>query len=72
MIDKLRDIRHDHDESQRDLAKAIGFHHVQIARYETGQNTPSIEYIIKFCEHYNVSADYILGLKYGLEWPRKE
>lgn len=70
MIERLRATRIDHDESQRDLAKAIGFHHVQIARYETGENTPPINYIIAFCNHYHVSADYILGLPKHLNWPR--
>ena len=70
MIEKMIDIRTDHDESQRDLAKAIGFHQVQIARYETGTNTPPINYIIAFCRHYGVSADYLLGLPKGLNWPR--
>ncbi len=67
---RMIDTREDHDETQRDLAKAIAFHHVQIARYETEANKPPIEYIIRFCQHYNVSADYILGLPKDLEWPR--
>lgn len=71
MIQRMIDERKDHDESQRDLAKAIGYHHVQIARYERGTNTPPIDYIIKFCEHYKVSADYILGLQRHLRWPRE-
>lgn len=71
MIQRMIEERIDHDESQRDLAKAIGYHHVQIARYERGTNTPSIDYIIKFCEHYKVSADYILGLPKHLRWTRE-
>lgn len=71
MTDRMVAIRTDHDESQRTLAKAIGFHHVQIARYETGVNTPSIEYLVKFCEHYRVSADYILGIPKGYDYPRE-
>ena len=39
MIQKMIDVRTDHDETQRELAKAIGYHQVQIARYETGENT---------------------------------
>ena len=70
MQQRMIDTRNDHDESQRDLAKAIGYHHVQIARYETGANKIPTEYIIRFCEHYGVSADYILGLPKGLSWPR--
>lgn len=70
MIKKMIDIRNDNDETQRELAKAIGYHHVQIARYEKGTNTPSIEYLKRFCEHYKVSSDYILGLPRNLQWPR--
>jgi len=70
MTHRLSAIRADHDESQRDLAKAIGWHQVQIARYETGKVTPPIDFIIAFCTHYNVSADYVLGLPKGLHWPR--
>ena len=71
MIQRMIDIRTDHDESQRELAAAIGYHQVQIARYETGQNTPPIAYLVKFCQHYHVSADYILGLPRDGQWPRE-
>ena len=71
MIQRMIDIRIDHDETQRQLAAALGYHQVQIARYETGHNTPPIAYLVKFCEHSHVSADYILGLPSNLDWPRK-
>ena len=71
MIQRMIDIRIDHDETQRQLAAALGYHQVQIARYETGHNTPPIAYLVKVCEHYHVSADYILGLPSNLDWPRK-
>lgn len=71
MIRRMVEIRQDNDETQRELAKAIGFHQVQIARYETGKITPPITYLVKICEHYKVSADYILGLPKGLNWPRE-
>ena len=51
MIQRMIDVRTDHDETQRQLAAAIGYHQVQIARYETGFNTPPIAYLVKFCEH---------------------
>lgn len=70
MIQRMIDIRVDNDESQRKLAEAIGYHQVQIARYETGRNTPPIAYLVKFCEHYGISADYVLGLPRDLKWPR--
>lgn len=70
MFERMIATRIDHDETQRELAKAIGWHYVQIAEYEKGKHTPSINYIIAFCQHYHVSADYILGLPRGLDWPR--
>lgn len=71
MIQRMIDTRKDHDESQKALAEAIGWHRVQIAKYELGINTPSIEYLVKFCEHYRVSADYILGIPKGYDYPRE-
>lgn len=70
MIEKMVAIRIDADETQRELANKIGWHQVQIARYEKGHVTPPISYLEKFCEHYQVSADYLLGLPKGLKWPR--
>jgi len=69
-VQRMIDARHDNDETQRDLAKAIGYHQVQIARYEKGENTPPISYLKEFCLHYRISADYILGLPHDLDWPR--
>ena len=70
MLQRMTDVRIDHDESQRKLAAAIGYHQVQIARYETGVNAPPIDYLVKFCKHYHVSADDILGLPRDMDWPR--
>lgn len=70
MIDRMVAVREDHDESQRDLAKALGVHHVQWAQYETRKHEPPTRYLLAFCQHYGVSADYLLGLPRGLEWPR--
>ena len=70
MIQRMVDVRTDHDETQRQLASALGYHQVQIARYETGKNAPPIDYLEKFCRHYRVSADYLLGLPKNYEWPR--
>lgn len=69
-IQRMIDIRHDHDHSQKDLSKLIGYHHVQLARYESGATTPPIAYLFAFCQLYGVSADYILGLPKNGKWPR--
>ena len=72
MNKRLKWIRERTGETQDDLAKAIEFHRVQIARVEAGRSIPGAEYLKKFCEHYKVSADYLLGLPKGLEYPDKE
>lgn len=64
--------RIDHDDTQRSLGAKLGYVHSQIARYETRKNEPPIKYLIAFCNHYNVSADYILGISSKANWPRKE
>ncbi len=70
-IKNMIDTRKDNDETQTELAKAIGWSRAQIARYETGISTPSIEYLIAFCEYYKISADYILGLSKECKNPRR-
>lgn len=63
-------IREDHDETQAELAKALGINRVQWTKYETGVNELPLRYLVKLCQHYQVSADYLLGLPKGLGWPR--
>lgn len=59
----IRDLREDHDKSQKELAEYLGTSQTMYARYERGDNELPIRHLIKLCEYYNVSADYILGLK---------
>ena len=68
--ERIKDIRTDKEETQTDLAKAIGSTQTQVWRWETGKQEPTISKLKAICEHYGVSADYILGLPKGLEWPR--
>lgn len=61
-IDNMIDIRKEKRETQQQLSKAIGWSRPQIARYETRKSTPSIDYLYAFCQHYEISADWILQL----------
>lgn len=72
MNKRLKETRIKMNETQNELSKAIGYHRVQIARVEAGTSIPSIEYLEKFCRHYKISADYLLGLPKGLEYPEEE
>ena len=58
----LRDLREDHDKTQQDVANILGTSQTMYARYERGANELPIHHLITLCDHYSVSADYILGL----------
>ena len=47
--------------SQEDLAKQIKASRIMIGNYERGDNTPSMEVIIKIARAFDVSIDYLLG-----------
>ena len=69
-IDRIVSTRTDADDTQRSLGKELGISHSQWAAYERRTHEMPIRYLIKFCEHYGVSADYILGLGKDMKWPR--
>ena len=47
--------------SQDELAKEIDTSRVMIGKYERGDNSPSIEVIVKRAKAFDVSVDYLLG-----------
>ena len=60
---KFRNLREDHDKTQQEIADYLGTSQTMYARYERGANELPLRHLIKLCEFYNVSADYILGIK---------
>ena len=48
--------------SQKQLASIMEVSEAQYQNYEYGKHIPTIDKIIKICKHFNVSADYLLGL----------
>ena len=61
--EKLRGLREDNDLTQAQIARVLGTSQTMYARYERGANEMPIRHLITLCRHYNVSADYVLGLK---------
>ena len=61
----IRNLREDHDLSQADIAKIIGTSKNQIGKYERGEQEMPIRHLITLCNHYKVSADFVLGLPKG-------
>jgi len=62
-IKRIRDLREDHDKTQQEIADLLGTSQTMYARYERGANEMPIRHLVTLCKYYNVSADYILGLK---------
>ena len=62
-IKRIRDLREDHDKTQQEIADVLGTSQTMYARYERGANEMPLRHLIVLCRYYNVSADYILGLK---------
>ena len=58
----IRDLRENHDKTQKEIANILGTSQTMYARYERGANELPIRHLITLCRYYNVSADYILGL----------
>lgn len=47
--------------SQRQVAADLGMSQALLSHYENGIREPKLDFVVKACEYYNVSADYILG-----------
>ncbi len=59
---RISELRKSYGETQAALAEQLGVKKNQISEIERGNRTTSAERIALICEHYGVSADYLLGL----------
>ena len=59
--ERLRELRKKRRETQDDLAAVLGVTNAQISDMEKGKKTTTLEKVALICEHYKVSADYLLG-----------
>ncbi len=57
----MRDLREDNDLTQAQVAAYLGTSQTMYARYERGANELPIRHLLKLCDLYHVSADYLLG-----------
>lgn len=68
--ERLKGIREDMDKSQTDIAQILNTTQQQIYKYENGKQEMTVSKLKALCLYYHVSADYVLGLPRGLDWPR--
>ena len=59
---RLRDIRHDRDLTQAQIAKILQIGQSDYSKYERGVNMMGIDKYMVLSKYYNVSLDYITGL----------
>ena len=60
--ERLREVRKQCGEAQTAIAKLIDVSVPQVSDMENGKKTTTVEKMALICEHYRVSADYLLGL----------
>ena len=58
---RLKELRTDKKISQKRLAEILKTNNSSVCDWECGRSEPSIETIVKLCDIFGVSADYLLG-----------
>ena len=61
MYQRIRDLREDHDLTQKQIAGILGMSQTGYSKYETGENDIPTAILIKLARFYNTSVDYLLG-----------
>ena len=60
--ERLRILRQEKKETQDKLAELLDVTKTQISDMERGRRTTTVEKLSLLCDHFNVTADYLLGL----------
>ena len=57
----LSQLRHEKGVSQRQAAQALEVSQALLSHYENGIREPGLAFVVRACDYYEVSADYLLG-----------
>lgn len=60
-LQRLEDLRVDHDKSQIEIAAYLNMNRNVYWRYEKGVREIPVWAVIKLADYYHVSTDYLLG-----------
>ena len=66
---RLKDLREDHDYSQKFIADYLKMKQPQYSRYERGLRDIPTDVLIKLAKLYNTSPDYLLGQTDNIKKP---
>lgn len=60
---KLKKLRTNKNLSQKDLSKILNVSNTIISSYEASLRMPSYDVLVKIARYFNVTTDYLLGIK---------
>ena len=58
---RVRDLREDHDKTQKEIAEILNMQLTVYQRYERGERELPLWAAIKLADYYKVSLDYLVG-----------
>ena len=58
-LQRIKDLREDHDLTQKEIAKIFGISQRYYSNLENGNRTLSADILIMLADYYNVSLDYL-------------
>lgn len=61
MKDRLKELRLERKLSQKQVAEYLGISTRAYSHYEIGDREPSISLLVKLCDLFEVTADYMIG-----------
>ena len=60
---RLKTLRLEHNVTQQSVANALGVTVGNVQKFEYGTAKPKLENVIKLADFFNVSLDYLVGLR---------
>lgn len=73
MYRRIRDLREDHDLTQKQIGQILNMSQTGYSQYEIGKNDIPTRILIALSNYYNTSVDYLLGLTDDPKpYPRKK
>ena len=60
---RIKELREDRDLTQLQLAEILGTTQRTVSYYENNQREIPVNVLVKYAKYFNVSLDYICGLK---------
>lgn len=69
--EKVRILREEKNLNQTEMGKLLNMTQRKISYIECNRYEPSIDDIKALCEFFQVSSDYLIGIKKGLSYPNR-